>query len=332
MSFTAIIDREAAGALIPAEQATQIISAAAQESVAMALGRVVRMSSKVQKQPVLSALPKAYWVQGDSGLKIPTEAAWEGVDLVAEELACLVPIPQAVFDDSGFPIWTELRPAIAGAFAGKLDAAAFMGVEKPASWPAAMLQAATAAGNTAPTGMPPDKGGVFGDLEQLLSLVEDDGFLADNFAAAPRVRRLMRQARTTIGDPLGASTNTAWDLPVAVTPAITAPTLAFAGDFKMLVIAVRQDISYTIATEGVISDDAGKVVLNLLQQDSIALRVVFRVGYAVANPATPENPDPATRYPFAVLSDAASGELEADAEPDVDVAEGERQPRPSGRR
>ena len=36
------------------------------------------MSAKFKKQPVLSALPVAYFVNGDTGLKQTTEAAWAG--------------------------------------------------------------------------------------------------------------------------------------------------------------------------------------------------------------------------------------------------------------
>ena len=53
--------------------------------------------------------------------------------------------------------------------------------------------------------------------------------------------------------------------------------------------------------EGVISDDAGVVLLNLMQQDSVALRVVMRCGYALANPVNRVEPVKASRFPFSVL-------------------------------
>jgi hypothetical protein len=65
--------------------------------------------------PVLSALPVTYWVSGDTGLKHTSETAWAGVTLTAEEIACIVPIPEAVINDASFDVWTELRPALAEA-------------------------------------------------------------------------------------------------------------------------------------------------------------------------------------------------------------------------
>ena len=71
------------------------------------------------------------------------------------------------------------------------------------------------------------------------------------------------------------------------------------------ILAVRQDISYKILTEAVISDATGKVILNLAQQDAVAMRAVMRVAFAVANPISLQAPTEATRFPFAVLAPAA---------------------------
>jgi len=53
------------------------------------------------------------------------------------------------------------------------------------------------------------------------------------------------------------------------------------------IVGTRQDVTYRVFTEGVISDDSGNVALNLMQQGSVALRAVMRCSWAVADPVTP---------------------------------------------
>ena len=176
-TYNSIISRTDADALIPTDVASQLIAAATEESAALALCRNAQLSTKLNVQPVLSALPVAYWVAGDTGLKQTTEAAWEGVTLTAEEIACIVPIPEAVIDDASFDIWTELKPALAEAIAQVFDAAVFGGINKPASWPAAIEPAAITAGNTAEVGTStPAQGGIVGDVGTAFDKVEADGY------------------------------------------------------------------------------------------------------------------------------------------------------------
>jgi HK97 family phage major capsid protein len=299
--FDDIISRADADALIPTETANQIISATTRASAALTLCRSARMSRKMSKQPVLSALPVAYWVDGDVGMKTPTAAAWTGVDLVAEEIAVLVPIPEAVLDDSSFPIWVELQPAIAEAVAEKLDAAVLAGVEKPGSWPQAIIPAARAAGNVVLIESSPATGGISNDLDELLGVVEDAGFDPTGLACRRSLRGLMRRARNAQGDRLvDMTTGTYLGLPLAYGPGGTLPdeVQAVAGAFDLAVVATRQDMTYKILDQAVISDAAGKVVLNLAQQDSLAMRVVARFAYATAIPATRDAED---GFPFATL-------------------------------
>ena len=54
--------------------------------------------------------------------------------------------------------------------------------------------------------------------------------------------------------------------------------------------------------QAVLSDDAGKVIFNLAQQDMVAMRVVARYAYATASPATRTTGTPS--FPFSVLLDA----------------------------
>ena len=76
-----------------------------------------------------------------------------------------------------------------------------------------------------------------------------------------------------------------------------------AGDFTKSIIGIRSDISFKMFSEGVISDDTGKVILNLMQQDSVAMRMTMRLAYATVNPVTIMNPAGAitARWPFAAI-------------------------------
>jgi hypothetical protein len=84
-------------------------------------------------------------------------------------------------------------------------------------------------------------------------------------------------------------------------------TLAIAGDWTMAILGVRQDLTWKMLDQAVITDDTGKVLLNLPQQDSVAMRVVARFGYALAAPITRvESDNTGDPFPFAVLHPAAT--------------------------
>jgi hypothetical protein len=78
----------------------------------------------------------------------------------------------------------------------------------------------------------------------------------------------------------------------------------FMGDWSKAIVGIRQDITTKIFTEGVISDANGVVILNLMQQDSIAMRMTMRLAYAVANPVTIMQPTKSieTRFPFGYIA------------------------------
>ena len=60
--------------------------------------------------------------------------------------------------------------------------------------------------------------------------------------------------------------------------------------------------SFTVATEAVIQDAGGGIVYNLFQQDMVALRMVYRLGFALPNPINRMQADVGSRSPFAVLT------------------------------
>src|SRR5690606_17929140 len=111
MPVSGFIGRSGAQALMPEEVTREILQGMVQQSSVMQLAtRAPNMSRAQRTIPVLSVLPEAYFVSGDTGLKNTSKQAWEKKFLNAEELAVIVPIPEAVLDDAGYDIWGEVRP------------------------------------------------------------------------------------------------------------------------------------------------------------------------------------------------------------------------------
>lgn len=312
MAFDDIISRASSDdPFVPTPVAAQVIQEMPRSSAVLNLARRVPMSSQTTRQPVASALPEAFFVDGDTGLKQTTEATWGNLSLVAEELAVIVPIPEAYLADSQVPIWDQVRPMIAEAFGRKIDLATLFNADKPSTWGPAVVNGAIDAGNQVVAGTGDD---LAAEVAEVAQLVAEDGFAVNGFAASPGMRWRLVQLRSTdgvpiysppregasgtlYGFPLGESMNGGWFSTVAD---------VIGGDWSKAVLGVRQDMTFRLFTEGVISDDSGNVVLNLMQQDSVALRVVMRVAWQVANPVTAVNGTEATRFPFGVLTPASS--------------------------
>ena len=112
-----IIDRTGAESLIPVQESNEIIQGIITQSAVLQRGRKLpNMTSKQYKMPVLDMLPIAYFVNGDSGQKKTTKMARDKKFIIAEEIAVIVPIPEAVLDDSEYDIWAETKPRIIEAY------------------------------------------------------------------------------------------------------------------------------------------------------------------------------------------------------------------------
>ena len=297
-----ITNRADAEALIREQIVSTIFQDAPKQSVFMGMARKLpNMTSKQTRIRVLDFLPTAYWVDGDTGMKQTTRQAWDNVYLTAGELAVIVPIPESVFDDAEMDIMGEITPRVNEAIGQKVDAAIIFGDNRPKEWQADIITLARQAGNNVVAATGKDyydlilgDGGVF-------SKVEDDGYGVSGAIAPMNFKAKLRGLRDTTGQPIFVhnmqdSSRYALDGTPIQFPENGSfmPNIAqlVVGDFKQAVYSIRQDITVKILTEGVIQDPATKeIVYNLAQQDMIALRVVFRMGWALPNPATRLNED-----------------------------------------
>ena len=307
-TYNSLISRDASNdPLVPTPVSAEIIQELPAMSALLQRAAQAPMSSKTQRQPVLDVMPIAYFVGGDTGLKQTSAQDWKNVDLVAEEMAAIIPIPEAYLDDAQMPIWDQVRPRLVEALGALLDGAGLFGINKPSTWSTAVYQSAVAAGNVTIAGAGDD---FAQDVSVVAEKVAQDGFAINGFVSRPGLTWKLNGIRsdqgvpiyqpnlqgtpggTLYGYPMSELTNGAWDMSEAE---------LLMGDWRKAIVGLRQDISFKLFTEGVISDDDGKVVLNLMQQDSVAMRVVMRAAFATANPATRLNTNSATRSPFGVV-------------------------------
>jgi HK97 family phage major capsid protein len=309
-TYSDIISRDASlDPLVPTPVSAQIIQELPAASVMLTRAQRTTMSANTQRQPVLDVLPLAYFVGGDTGLKQTTSQDWKNVDLVVEEAAVIVPIPEAYLDDAQMPIWDQVRPRMVEAIGRLVDGACLFGTNKPSTWSTDLYTGAIAAGNAVIAGTGDDYVQDVTGVAEKLSL---DGYGIDGFICRPGLPWKFAGLRTggdvqipifqpdatgkpggmLFGYPMSEVKNGAWH---------SRDAELIMGDWSKAIVGMRQDLTFKMFTEGVISDSDGKVILNLMQQDSVAMRVVIRLAFATANPATQLNTDSATRYPFAVL-------------------------------
>ena len=312
----ASIDRTALSGLIPEPVTREIMQGAIAESAVLRMGRrLANMSSKTQTINVLDALPSAYFVNGEAttsgagdAFKQTTSMAWDKKKLYAEEIAVIVPIPEAALDDADYDIWGEVRPRLTEAFGKVIDGAILFGTNKPATWREGIVPSATTAGNTVTV-----SADVYSDImgeSGLISKVELDGFNPNGVMAAIQMRGKLRGLKDTTEQPIfktdmQGATRYALDGMDMYFPMNGAfnPTAAqmIVGDWSQLVYAIRQDMTFKIFTEGVIQDQSTKAITyNLMQNDMVALRAVMRLGWEIANPVNAYNAGIENPFPFSV--------------------------------
>ena len=314
--------------LIPVQTLKEIIDGVAEESVALSqFQRLPDMSSRTAEMTVLDSLVDAQFTsgvvyddltygadadgtytpdEGVPGLKATGDAKWAKKKIVAEPIAIILPIAEDVLADADYDIWAELRPRIVEAFGKRIDEAIIWGQGRPASWETGIVPTALARGNVVAQGTGVDLGI---DISNLMGKIEAQGFDPTGFIAEVGTKAVLRNLRSTAGFPLFSDgtmidPDTLYGHPIKYSKnASFDATVArlIVGDMKEAKYSIRQDITFKLFTEGVVTDDYGNIVANLMQNDMVALRVVMRLGWVLPNPIHQLNPNRAG-YPFAVMT------------------------------
>ena len=308
---TNIIDRSGAESLIPIQESNEIIQGTIAQSAVLSRGRkLANMTSKQYKMPVLDMLPIAYFVNGDNGQKKTAKQEWDKKFITAEEIAVIVPIPEAVLDDSEYDIWSEVKPRVTEAFGKVIDGAVLFGENKPSTWREDVVATATKAGTVVTLGASDSLYDKIMAEDGVIAKVEGSGYFVNGHMADISMRAKLRGLKNANGDPLfkqdlQGTTQYSLDGSPMNFPNNGAfdksKALMISGDFSQLVYSIRQDITFKLFTEGVIQNTDGTIAYNLMQNDMIALRAVMRLGWEIPNPINALAKDKTKRCPFAIL-------------------------------
>lgn len=306
------ITRADALALLARQDINEIIKPETTTSAALASFRTIRMTAGTASMPVLASLPTAGWVSESAtnaaGVKPTSNVTWANKNLVAEELAVIVPVHENLLADSKFDLWGEISPLVQAEFGRLLDLAVFHGVNKPASWTdPALIPGAIAAGNTVVEGE--DGADLAESFNQAFGLVEDDEFDVNAAYTGRFLRTDLRglrdlENRPVYLDSLRADSNTAsiygqdlyyvgnraWDREQAI---------ALVGDSSKVVLGIREDVQVKLLDQATLGTGANQI--NLAERDMVALRFKFRVGFATAFSTAG---GATTDYPFAAITPA----------------------------
>ena len=299
---------------LPIEYSREIIRGVIGRSKALELGRrLPDMDAKTLKLNVLSNLPVAGWVSKtqttpnaestEINRKPVSTLAWEGIDVVAEEIAVIVPVSINTVADMAN--WVDVVPYISeeavGAFQKVIDESVFFGVNTPfgGNLASGLVGAIPQAGKISWDG----KGAtLYQAISDAMSFVETSGYIPTAILGGPSLRGAFRSAITTLGINT-TEQGEIGDLPrhYDLTGGFNdSSAFAIVGDFNYLVYSIREDMQVRRLDEATIVDpNTGTVLYYLAQQDMFALRFTMRLGFALPNPVN--RVGGSTRYPFASI-------------------------------
>ena len=272
---------------IPTQYASAMIGEVVQNSAVMQLAQLEDMSLPKKEITYLAEGPGAYWVA--EGERIQTsKATWLTAEMEAKKLGVIIPVSKEFLRYSVSDFFNMIRPKIAEAFYKKFDQAALFGTQSPYAAGHSILAAATAAGNTVAHD---DAEALYGQLNGLIGLVEDNEIDPDGIATVRSLKQVFRGELDSTGRPIyvkgdGTAPDDILGLPIAYVNGSSfdkTKAVAMTGDWDYARFGILQDIEYSISEEATLTTvvDEGGVPLNLFERDMFALRATMHVGFMV---------------------------------------------------
>jgi HK97 family phage major capsid protein len=307
------ISRSELSTIIQEEYSSELLAAAMSQSAALQALRTVDMGTKTVNMPVLATIPEAGFVTESAteseGVKPTAQATWGNKQLVAEEIAVIIPVHENVVDDATTGVLDELTKQGGAAIGRKLDGAVLFGTDKPASWTSdSLFEAADGASQTVTVGSVEDGDDLAGSILQAAGLVDEAGWEPSALLAPRGLRFRLANVRDANGAPVfipslsttPGSLDNAWGFDTAWVSGLVwdrDEAEAIVVDADRAIIGVRQDITVKFLDQATVGG------INLAERDMVALRFKARYAYVLGNTRTDEG---ATQTPVAAVIPAGS--------------------------
>lgn len=242
--------------------------------------------------PALGTSVTVYWTD-EGGKKKGTQPKFSIVTQTLKKLAAIVPLTEEIVEDSAVNLTALLGDLFAEATSKEEDIQFFTGTGSP--WTGILNNGSVNIVNQAS-----------GDVNQLtaddlLDMIDKQpsGALAGSkFYMHRKTLTIIRKLKdVTSGQyifqrPQDGQPGTIWDYPYELSDAFPEPTDVSTGEAYILfgnlqqaaVFGDKQQLRVKLLDQATITDTDDETVLNLAEQDMIALRIVQRVGYVLALP------------------------------------------------
>ncbi|WP_339249264.1 phage major capsid protein [Bacillus sp. FSL M8-0054] len=270
---------------VPTEQGTLVLKEFMTQSAVTKLAKYEEMTKPEKEFTYLASGPGAYWV--GEGERIQTsKAQWLTAKMISKKLGVIIPVSKEFLRYTIADFFTQMRPAIAEAFAIKFDQAALFGVDSPFGQGVSVFEKIKESGNTVALN---SLGNLYDELNGVMALVEDADKDVNGFTTTRRFRQKLRGTKDGNGLPIfndatGGATQQALGLPIGYVDSKSwdyEKAALLAADWNYTRYGIPQGMEYKISEDATLTTivDADGNPINLYERDMVALRVTQQVGF-----------------------------------------------------
>ncbi|MCM3436839.1 phage major capsid protein [Bacillus licheniformis] len=280
-----VLMQDAVKGKVPSDQGTLVLKDFMTQSAVTKLAKYEEMDKTEKTFTYLASGPGAYWVGEGERIKT-SKATWLEAKMTSKKLGVIVPVTKEFLNYSVKDFFTQMRPAIAEAFAIKFDQAALFGIDSPFGTGNSVFERAEAAGNTVVLN---SLGNLYDELNAVMALTEDNDKDVNGFTTTRRFKQKLRGAKDGNGLPIfndarGGATSEALGLPIGYVDSKSwdyTKAHLLAADWDFTRYGIPQGMEYHISQDATLTTvvDENNNPINLFERDMFALRVTQQVGF-----------------------------------------------------